>query len=251
MIRKSILALLLAASGVSAHAALSAGDIAFTSFNADEDGWSIVALADIGANSLVHFTDNTWNGATFANTEAAQTWNSGASLIEAGTVVRFTMVDSTTAIGVSHGSISFASSTNLGLSASNETLYAYQGAAWNSAPSSFLAAISTASNGFDNASYGVLTNTGLTVGSTAVAITTGSDFGQYTGARSGQNNFGEYRSLVNAKANWATATGGDQSLAAPDVTAFAVTAVPEPKSAAMLLAGLGLIGGMVLRRSGR
>ena len=72
MIRKTVLALLLAATGVSAHA-LTAGDIAFTSFNADEDGWSIVALANISANTVVHFSDNTWNGTSFVTTEAAQT----------------------------------------------------------------------------------------------------------------------------------------------------------------------------------
>lgn len=249
MIRKTVLALLLAATGVSAHAALNAGDIAFTSFNADEDGWSIVALSNISANTVVHFTDNTWNGASFANTEAAQTWNSGANTIQAGTVVRFTKVESTTAIGVSHGSISFASTANLGLSATNETLYAYQGSAWNVTPSSFLAAISSAPSGFGNVSFGVLTNTGLTEGTSAVAITSSTDFGQYTGTRSGQNDFAGYRSLVNTSANWTNNTGGDQLLTIPNTTAFAVTAVPEPKNYAMLLAGLGLMGAIARRRS--
>ncbi len=250
MIRKSILAMLLAASGVSAHAAISSGDIAFTSFNADEDGWSIVALANISANTVVHFSDSTWNGTSFSNTEAAQTWDSGANVIQAGTVVRFTKVDSITAIGVSHGSISFALSANLGLSASNETIYAYQGSAWNSAPSSFLAAISTAPSGFGNATYGVLTNTGLIDGTSAVAITASTDFGQYTGSRSGQNNFAGYQSLVNSSANWTNNTGGDQLLTVPNTTAF-TPAVPEPKNYAMLLAGLGLMGFIARRRISR
>lgn len=249
--RKTVLALLLAASGVSAHAALNTGDIAFTAFNADEDGWAIVALANINANTVVHFTDNTWNGTAFANTEAAQTWNSGANVIQAGTVIRFTHVDSVATIGVSKGSISFASTANLGLSATNETLYAYQGAAWNASPTSFLAAITTATSGFGNSTFGVLTNTGLTDGGSAVAITPSTDFGQYTGLRSGQNSFAGYRPLVNANANWINTTSGDQALTVPNTTAFAITAVPEPKNYAMLLAGLGLMGFIARRRNSR
>ena len=50
----------------SAHAQ-SAGDLMFTSFNADEDGWSMVALANLPANTTVFFTDNEWNGSAIGS----------------------------------------------------------------------------------------------------------------------------------------------------------------------------------------
>lgn len=248
MIRKTAFALMLAAAGVNAHAALSAGDIAFTAFNADEDGWAIVALTDIAASSTIYFSDNTWSGSGFANTEMAHAWSSGSNVIGAGTVIRFSQIDNGSALSASVGNLSMVASTNVGFSATNETLYAYLGSAWN-APSTFLTAISSAPSGFNNATYGVLTNTGLSVGDTAIAINSGADYGQYNGVRTGEVSFSAYRSAINNVANWAVTTTGDNALAVPDTTAFTVTAVPEPKSYAMLFAGLGLMGFMARRRS--
>ncbi|ATG91652.1 hypothetical protein [Methylomonas koyamae] len=62
MFRNTIVSALLLVAGANAHAALTTGDIAFTSFNADEDGFSLVAFVDIGANTTIHFNDNEWNG---------------------------------------------------------------------------------------------------------------------------------------------------------------------------------------------
>lgn len=56
MIRKSILALLLAAIGVSAHAALNMGDIAFPLFNAYQDGLSLVTFSKFAVPDLTAFT---------------------------------------------------------------------------------------------------------------------------------------------------------------------------------------------------
>ncbi|MFX6601400.1 hypothetical protein ABTG86_19985, partial [Acinetobacter baumannii] len=72
---------------------LGAGDIAFTAFNADEDGWAIVALTDLAANSTIYFTDSTWDGATFTSAEGFHTWQTGAGIIAAGTVIRFSDID--------------------------------------------------------------------------------------------------------------------------------------------------------------
>jgi hypothetical protein len=117
-----------ALAALNAHA-LTAGDIAFNSFNADEDGFSIVALADITANTTIYFGDNEYSSGAFNTGESYSKWVSGASLITAGTVIRFTAVD-TTSLAASLGAFTretVASSSNWGLSASNETLYAYQG----------------------------------------------------------------------------------------------------------------------------
>jgi hypothetical protein len=37
--------------------AFTQGDIAFISFNADEDSWSIVTFVDIDPNTIIYFTD--------------------------------------------------------------------------------------------------------------------------------------------------------------------------------------------------
>ena len=100
MKRLSVLtALLLAAA--SSHAALQAGDIAFTSFNADEDGFSVVALREVAPFTAIYFTDNEWNGGApgsggFNSGEGTYAWVSGAAAIAAGTVVRFSEIDSAT-----------------------------------------------------------------------------------------------------------------------------------------------------------
>ncbi|MEP7319135.1 MAG: hypothetical protein ABI921_10345, partial [Panacibacter sp.] len=80
-----------------ATAQLTKGDIAFTAFNADEDGWSLVNFVDIPANTIIYFTDNEATGTTSFNTgESYHQWNTGANIIPAGTVVRFSAIDNAT-----------------------------------------------------------------------------------------------------------------------------------------------------------
>lgn len=239
MIRKTALALLLAAAGVNAHA-LSAGDIAFTSFNADEDGWSIVALANISANSTIYFSDNEWSGTSFNTGEGYMTWNTGMADIAAGTVVRFSSIDQASR-SVSMGSLTAAGDN--GINASSETIYAYLGTS-SVNPTSFLTGIS--SEGSTN-----LTPAGLANGSTAIVVTNSTDYAAYNGPRDGQSSFQGYASQVNDSSKWTIAVGGDQAAMVPNLTAFTVIAVPEPSHNAMLLAGLGLMGAIARRRSSR
>lgn len=252
MIRKTALALLLAAAGVNAHAALSAGDIAFTSFNADEDGLSFVALSNIAANTTIYFSDNEWTGSAFNSGESYNQWVSGTSTIAAGTVVRFSAYDKTT-LSANVGTLSRASVTgnsNWGLANSNETVYAYVGNSVT-APTTFLAAITNSDFG---ATDGSLSGTGLTQGGNAIrlnALNTAAtpDYADYNGSRTNQTSFSGYLSLLNNPANWTVdTTNGNYASTVPNTTAFTL-AVPEPKDYAMLLAGLGLIGAMVRRRS--
>ena len=250
MFRKTLLALLLAASGVSAHAALNTGDIAFTSFNADEDGLSFVAFSSIAANTNIYFTDNEWTGSAFNTGESYNQWNSGSSAIAAGTVVRFIAYDKAT-LSASIGAlsrVSVASNTNWGLANSTETVYAYLGSSV-SAPTTFLSAITNGTFAAD----GPLTGTGLTEGINAIRLNTlapaaSPDYAEYNGSRAGEATFDAYKSQVANVANWSVdTTNGTYTTTVPNTTAFTV-AVPEPESYALFLAGLGLMGTIARRR---
>ncbi|NJL21154.1 MAG: hypothetical protein HC895_10555 [Leptolyngbyaceae cyanobacterium SM1_3_5] len=80
-----------------------------------------------------------------------------------------------------------------------------------------------------SAANGLLTNTGLTAGVTAIDLSTlddDADIASYTGARTGLTSFSDYRSLINNPANWIAQDGtGDQSVDGnqPDVP-FSATA---------------------------
>lgn len=214
-------------------------DVAFTSFNADEKGWSLVTFADIASNTTVYFTDNEWSGSSLNTGEGFQVWSSGSGTIAAGTVIRF----NSSGLSASIGSLNTAGNS-FNISASGDTVYAYLGTA--TAPTTFLAAIS---NGiYETAASGSLSGTGLSIGSGAVQLQNSTDYAEYTGPRSGYSSFAAYKAQVGDAANWSM--GGDGSFAAtvPNTTSFSVTAVPEPETYALLLAGLGLMGAVVRRR---
>lgn len=247
-----------ALAALNAHA-LTAGDIAFNSFNADEDGFSIVALADIGAGTTIYFGDNEFTSGAFNTGESYSKWVSGSSLISAGTVIRFTAIDSSTLLAASVGTFTreaVASNTNWGLSASSETLYAYQGSS-ATAPTSFLAAIT---NG-DFAVDGSLAGTGLVEGVTALrlnanATSTTPDYGNYSGVRSGLASFADYLPLLNNAGSWTVdSSNGSYATTVPNTTAFSIAtvtpAVPEPESFALALLSLGVMGAVARRRSQR
>jgi len=226
--------------------ALSAGDIAFTAYNADEDGLSFVVLADIAANTTIYFRDDEWTGAAFNTGESATSWNSGAATVAAGTVVRFSAYD-VASRAASVGTLTAAISTNFGLSTTADTVYAYLGSNVNTA-TTFLAAITNGTFAAD----GSLTGTGLAEGVTALRLNTNTpsaspDFGQYTGARTGQSSFAGYTALVNNVNNWTVdTTNGDYTTTLPNVTTFSISSVPEGDG--LVLAMSGLLGLAALRR---
>ncbi len=247
---KTLLALALVAVSAQAHA-LTTGDIAFTSFNADEDGLSFVTFTDIAANTSIYFGDNEWDGSAFNTGESYSVWNSGASTITAGTVIRLIAYDIATP-SASVGSlarVTVASNTNWGISNSGETIYAYQGAS-ATAPTTFLAAITNGTF----AANGPLTSTGLTDGVNAITLPSSSDYYEYNGIRSGELTFAAYKDDVANIGNWTGHDGtGNPDFGAtiPNTTAFSVTAVPEASTYGMMLAGLGLVGFMARRRNSK
>ena len=189
---------------------LSAGSIVFTGFNADgNDNLAFAVLEDIAAGTQIHFSDRTWDGAAFTTLETFWTWTATAD-VAAGTVVRIDNFDSGT-LTADVGSVAFSATNNRGFSASGETIYAYTGPDATT-PVTFLAAI--ASKGFGLADGGVLDNTGLVAGQTALSLDDngGVDVGAYAGGRDGQVDFAAYRALANDAANWTTQDDtGDQS----------------------------------------
>ena len=217
MFRKILAAAILVGLTAEANAALSTGDLAFTAFNADEDGWVLTTFKDIDADTTIYFSDNTWNGSAFNPTESFHTWNTGTSSIAAGTVIRFSQID-VDARSASIGSFS-ASGGNFGMSATAETIYAYIGSS-QSTPTTFLTAVSSESN---NTS---LTNAGLTAGVNAVKLTNSTDYAEYIGARSGLISFPAYSSLVNDASNWNILVGGDQGPQQPNTGNFSAVPVP-------------------------
>ena len=247
--KKSVFALALLAASAQAQA-LTTGDMAFTSFNADDDGWAMVTFVDIAANTTIYFSDNEWNGSAFVDAnEHALEWNTGAATITAGSVVVFTEIDgSPDVISASMGTLALAGSggTNLGFAKSNETVYAFLGAS-GVAPTTFLTALTTEN---DSAPANI-TNAGLTVGVNAIALVPDADFGEYTGARSGNASFASYASQVNDAANWNDVASGEFTGNVLNSTAFSVTAVPEASTYGMMLAGLGLVGFMARRRNSK
>ncbi len=256
---KKIIVAAAALAALNAHA-LTAGDLAFTSFNADEDGFSMVALASIAANTTVYFGDNEYVSGAFNTGESYSKWVSGSSAIAAGSVIRFAGVDSTSAVvtigGATAGSYAretVASSSNWGLSASNETLYAYLGTS-ATAPTTFLAAVTNGSFAVD----GPLTGTGLTEGVNAIRLNANAtnatpDYGVYTGVRSGLSSFSAYLPLLANPSNWQIdTTNGTYTTTVPDTTAFTVTpSVPEPETYSLALASIGVCLALARRRQQR
>ncbi|WP_392477995.1 SdiA-regulated domain-containing protein [Nostoc sp. C110] len=204
--------------------ALTQGDIAFISFNADEDGWSIVTFVDIEPNTTIYFTDNEATSTTAFNTgESYFQWTSGSSTINAGTVIRFTGVDVAT-LAASVGTLSRATvsgSSNYGLSASGDVIYAFLGSS-ASAPTTILTAVSSG----DVVTPGdPIANAGLTVGVNAIVLRTSADYGEYSGSRTGQSSFANYKSSVFNVNNWTVdQTDGTYTTTAPNTTNFAIAA---------------------------
>ncbi|MBO6792514.1 MAG: T9SS type A sorting domain-containing protein [Balneolaceae bacterium] len=219
----------------------SAGDIAFVGFNADgDDDFAIVVLSDIAANSTIYFTDEEINASgdgLVSNTEGTLQWDTGGSIITAGTIITF--YDASNTDSSSIGSLS-EPNAGFNLGASGEALIAFIGTDHES-PTSFLAGIS---NGGSSA-YGDLTNSGLEVGTTAVNLASGSDGGIYEGVKQAVSK-ADFLAAVNDASKWSTNSSDGETFLPFSTDSFEFTNTRQiTGSAGWRLLSLPITGGTI------
>ena len=223
---------------------LKPGDLMFTAYNTQQDGWALVALVDLAPGTTVYFSDNAWRSGSFAPGKGFERWTSGAAPIAAGTVVRFSFIDDAQALKASVGDLSRAvvpGSAYLNLSQTSGTLYAYQGND-PTLPSVFLTAIS---NGAFGSTAGALAGTGLAAGSNALLVPQSTQYAEYTATRTSTLSADGYRSLLASASNWSALNGGSYAAQVANAAPLAVVSVPEPTGPWLLLTGaltLGIAG---------
>lgn len=266
----------LAVASLGAQAAgttLANGDIAFTGVNGNTTvgGWSFVSFVDIAAGTTVFFTDTnvlqtpTSAGVFSTTAETFWSWTAGAD-VAAGTSVALLgtgvsgqyAAKSGAAGGVANGTVTNLNGGASNLSSSGDILYAYQAAAYatNYQPSAitFLGAISNrgtySSSDNPTAATGL---SGIQLREYKIDAVTATRYTQFTAqVTTGDAPFASMAELQAALAvggNWTTVASSNSTPIVADV--LAVTAVPEPQSLALLLAGLGVVGSVARRRSSR
>ncbi|XSC45560.1 hypothetical protein ACF1BQ_005560 [Bradyrhizobium sp. RDT10] len=153
--------------------ALGPGSIAFVGFNADgNDGFAFIVIDPIAAGSIIRFSDNEWNGSAiesggaFNTGEGGLTWTNGGSELAVGTIVELLNTSSASTRSANIGTISGGT---IALGNSDESIYAFVGAS-ESAPTTFLAAVTNANGGFGSSAGGSLGGTGLAPGLTALVL---------------------------------------------------------------------------------
>jgi hypothetical protein len=217
--------------GVDIGDSLSAGDVAFTAFNADgDDDFAIAALIDIPANTTLYFTDNEPNadGDGFIDFgEGTVQWESGASVISAGTIIVFTDTDngSNTNFGASVGTLSVPSfDAGMNLAGGGDALYCVEGSPDGNNITAWLAGIQNETNN-QGANFGA---TGLTVGTTFINfyLSGSPDGGEYNGARAGEEAFSDYLPLLGNSANWVTESSNGENILPISTVPFTLLTPP-------------------------
>lgn len=146
---------------------LTTGDIAFSSFDATgNDSFSIITLKPIQPNTTLFFTDAKWTGNRFRINGNHLTWNSGSTLLKAGSLIEFKNIKQNATVNV--GEVN----SKMALSKKGDAIYAYRGLL--KMPDVFLAGISN-----DIANYGTLNNTGLEEGESTITFPIGTYYVNY------------------------------------------------------------------------
>ena len=252
-----------------AGTALTKTDFAFTGVNGNTTvgGWSFVTFVDIAVGTTIYFTDTnvlqtTPAAGVFGAAETFWSWTASAqvkagtsvALLGTGTSGQYT-AKSGAAGGTANGTVTNLNGAVSNISSSGDILYAFQAASYatNYQPAAitFLGAISnrgtytTADN--PTAATGL---SGIQLHEYKIDAVTATRYTQFTAQVT--TNDAPFSSMAQLKAalasntNWTTIANSNSTPIVADV--LAVTAVPEPASYALMLAGLAVMGGVARRR---
>ncbi len=187
---------------------LSPGDIAFVGLNADKfntaeedaNGFAIVIFKEIAPNTTIYFTNGAWLGSNFESGAGDIVWNTGSATIQAGTVITFRNITSSTG-QVSVGTLTSTEGA-FNFSTTGDVTFAYIGS--EQAPATFLAAIATGASFYDDTdgTNGSLSGTNLTQGREAILLSENTDNAEYIGNRDGNTIDGYFELLSDVDSNW-------------------------------------------------
>jgi predicted extracellular nuclease len=177
---------------------LNPGDIAIVSYNSDgNDDFAWVPLVDLSADTIINFTDSSWQNTAFRSTEHLDAggplvW-SHTSLIPAGTVIRWN--GSAWSIGTGSGSA-------LSLSTSGDQIFVFTGSTSNP---NFIYGINVANSGWLTSGTSNSTNTsnipsGLSTTAGTAFYPGDFDNGYYSGPTAGTR--AELLSAIANPNNW-------------------------------------------------
>ncbi|KQV89137.1 PEP-CTERM sorting domain-containing protein [Pelomonas sp. Root1237] len=270
---KSLTLIALAASIGTVQAAgtsLSNTQFAFTGVNGNTTvgGWSFVSFVDIAAGTTIYFTDTnvlqTTSAAGVFSTTAETFWswtasakvNAGTSVALLGTGVNGQYAaKSGTAGGTANGVVVNLNGGASNISSGGDILYAFQAASYatnyQASAITFLGALSNrgtyTSSDNPTAATGL---SGIQLREYKVDAATATRYTQFTAQVTTNDapfsSMAQLKSALAVNANWTTVAGSNSTPIVADV--LAVTAVPEPESYALMLAGLAVMGGVARRR---
>ncbi len=174
------------------------GDVCIIGMNSDDpDKVLLVTFTDVSSGTVIYLTDKSWDGNAWSANEGFKSFTLNQDWT-AGQVVELDLKNNTANPNI--GTVASVGSSGFALGTKGDQLYVYLGSDENT-PTTFLFAINTKGGWGTNE----LTNTGLTDGTNALTFPNSTDDVAYTGPRSGQATFNDYKTLIaDVTNNWTT-----------------------------------------------